>query len=118
MIRNKMKLSTKKISIIFIMSGFLLFSLSGAISALSKKYKITTDEANIYLEPNDSSLVIEVLYKDTVLMSASPRKFRKIWNYVYFKTKDSGKTKAGYVNDDSIIKIDTNTNVITIQTDK
>ncbi len=118
MIRNNMKLSTKKISIIFIISGFLLFSLSGTISALSKKYKITTEKANIYLEPSDSSPVIEVLDKDTVLMSASPRKFRKVWNYVYFKTEDSGKTKAGYVNDDSIIKITTTTNVITIQTQK
>ena len=113
-----MKLSTKRISIIFIISGFLLFSLSGTISASSKKYKITKEKANIYLEPSDSSPVIEVLAKDTVLMSASPRKFRKIWNYVYFKTEDSGKTKAGYVNDDSIIKINTTSKVITIQTQK
>lgn len=113
-----MKLSTKKMSIIFIISGFLLFFLSGTISALSIKYKITTEKANIYLEPSDSSPVIEVLDKDTVLISASPRKFKKIWNYVYFKIEDSGKTKAGYVNDDAVMKINTTTKVITIQIEK
>jgi len=118
MLRNNMKLSTKKISIILIISGFFLFSLSGTISALSIKYKIITEKANIYLKPSDSSPVIEVLDKDTLLMSASPLKFKKVWNYVYFKTEDSGKTKSGYINDDAVIKIKTTTNVITIQTQK
>ena len=118
MIRNNMKLSTKKLSIIFIISCFVLFFLSGTISALSIKYKITTEKANIYLDPSDSSPVIEVLDKDTVLISASARKFKKVWNYVYFKTKDSGKTKAGYVNDEAVNKINTTTKVITIQVEK
>lgn len=113
-----MKLSTKKISIIFIISGFVLFFLSGTISALSLKYRVTTEKANIYLEPSDSSPVIEVLDKDTVLISASSRKFKKVWNYVYFKTKDSRKTKAGYINNDAIKKIKTTTKAITIQTEK
>jgi hypothetical protein len=113
-----MKLSTKKISIFFIISGFILFSLSGTISALSKKFIITTEKANIHLEPCDSSPVIDVLDKDTVLMSASPRKFKKVWNYVYFQTEDSKKTKSGYINDNAIKKINTTTKIITIQTKK
>lgn len=113
-----MKLFTKKVIVNFIIASIILLSLSGTIFALSKKYKITTDKANIYLEPSDSSPVIEVLDKDTVLMSASPRKFRKVWNYIYFKNEDSGKTKAGYINDDAVEKISTTSKIITIQTQK
>ncbi len=113
-----MKLFTKKILANFMISSIILLSLSGTIFALTKKLKISTETANIYLEPSDSSPVIEVLDKDTVLTSASPRKFRKVWNYVYFKNEDSGKTKAGYINDDAVEKIITTTKIITIQTQK
>ncbi|MBN2245073.1 MAG: hypothetical protein JW755_04440 [Candidatus Aminicenantes bacterium] len=79
--------------------GILLLILAASGEASDKKFIVSADNASIHLNPDGSSPVIEVLEKGEYLTSDSPRKFRKVWNYVYFVSKKNGKTKSGYVHD-------------------
>ena len=95
-----------KISIFpFFLVGILFFLLAGSLGASDKKFFVSADNASIHLNPDESSPVIEILEKGEYLTSGSPRKFRKVWNYVYFISKKNGKTKSGYVHDAYVEKM-------------
>jgi len=85
--------------------GIILSILSVTSSSAPKKLQVTSENADIYLTADKKSAVIETVKKDTILTSASPRKFKKIWNYVYFISQKSGKTKSGYVKDTDVKKL-------------
>jgi hypothetical protein len=82
--------------------GILFFILAGSGEASDKKYVVSADNAIIYLNPDANSPVIETLEKGEYLTSGSPRKFRKVWNYVYFVSNKNGKTKSGYVHESCV----------------
>ena len=79
-----------------------LFIFSLFISPLlsqEKKLIVIVERANIYLDPNESSPVVETVEKGTLLSLYSPRKVKKIWRYVFVVSKETGMTKAGYILD-------------------
>ena len=79
-----------------------LFIFSLSISPLlsqEKKLIVIVERANIYLDPNQSSPVVETVEKGTLLSLRSPRKVKKIWHYVFVISKETGMTKAGYILD-------------------
>ena len=87
---------------------FLLFCIGINLNYLygaAKKFEVSVEKANIHLKPDKQSSVIETLEKGAVLTCDTPRKFRRCWNYVYFKSKKSGQTKSGYINDENIKKL-------------
>ena len=90
---------------LLLLLGISLLSSAGTINATDKKFVVTADKANIYLDPDVSSPIIETLDKGEYLTSGSPRKFRKVWNYVYFTSKKNGKTKSGYIHDTLVEKL-------------
>ena len=53
----------------------------------TKKFEVSVEKAKIHLKPDKKSSVIETLDKGAVLTCDTPRKFRRCWNYVYFKSK-------------------------------
>lgn len=84
--------------------GILFFLLAASLSASDKKFVVSSENAKIHLNPDESSPIIEILEKGEYLTSGSPRKFKKVWNYVYFVSKKSGNTKSGYIHDAFIEK--------------
>lgn len=87
-----------------------LFSISSG-----KKLIVVVNKAPVYLEPDQKSTVIATLDKGSILTLSSERKFRQIFNYVYFTSQKTGCTKSGYIHDSSVNKLFNVTKVITIQ---
>lgn len=79
-----------------------LFIFSLSISPLlsqGKKLIVIVERANIYIDPNESSPVVEAVIKGTILTIRSTGKAKQIWHYVFFTSKETGMTKAGYILD-------------------
>jgi hypothetical protein len=87
------------------------------IFSAGKKLIVVADKAQIYLEPDQKSQVIETLNKGDILTLSSERKFRRIFNYVYFTSQNTGCTKSGYILESLVDKLFSVTKVITIQGD-
>ena len=79
---------------------FFIFSLFiSPLLSQGKKLIVIVERANIYLDPNQRSSVIETVEKGTLLNLRSPRKVNKIWYYVFVVSKETGMTKAGFILD-------------------
>lgn len=96
--------TNRKCLVLLSLSAALLL-LSVTTSSAPKKLQVVSDNASIHLDADKKSTVIETVKKDTILTSASPRKFKKIWNYVYFISQKTGKTKSGYIKDADVKKL-------------
>ena len=94
----------------------LLTLLSGESNATpAKKLEITAETADIHLDPDLESPVIETLNKGTLLTRDSPRTFKREWCYVYFTSEESGAVKSGYVHTSKIRKLFRTTRILTIR---
>jgi len=94
---------------------FCLISLSSLVFSAGKKLIVVADKAQIYLEPDQKSRVIATLNRGDILTLSSNRKFRRIFNYVYFTSQNTGCTKSGYVLESLVDKLFNVTKVITIE---
>jgi len=92
----------------------IIFSQSVLLFSFDKKLKVIAESANIYLRPDINSPVIETLEKGSILSLSSARKFRKIFDYVYYSSKNTGCTKSGYILDSFVKRLFQSTKVITI----
>ena len=101
----------------FVCLIFCLIYFSSLIFSAGKKLIVVADKAQIYLEPDQKSRVIETLNKGDILTLSSERKFRRIFNYVYFTSQNTGCTKSGYILESLVDKLFNVTKVITIQGD-
>ena len=99
----------------FVCLIFCLVSISSLIFSAGKKLIVIADKAHIYMEPDQKSRVIATLNKGDILTLSSERKFRRIFNYVYFTSQNTGCTKSGYVLESLVDKLFNVTKVITIQ---
>ena len=88
---------------------------SGKLYSFSRKLKIIVDKASVHLDPDKRSAVVAMLDKGTLVSLGSERKFRKNWNYVYFTSEKSGRTKSGYILDSLVEKLFEVTKKSTIQ---
>ena len=96
---------------------FVLLLVTQSVFSISsgKKLIVVANKAPIYLEPDQKSTVIATLDKGAILTLSSDRKFRRIFNYVYFTSQKTGCTKSGYIHDSYVDKLFSVTKVITIQ---
>jgi hypothetical protein len=106
---------TKKILGLSILFLFMLGLHSNTLHSFSRKLKIIVDEASVHLDPDKKSPVVATLDKGTLVTLGSERKFRKYWNYVYFASEKSGRTKSGYILDSLVEKLFEVTKKLTIQ---
>lgn len=106
--------ANRKTWLLVLSLGLVLFAFSASSSSAPKKLQVTADKADIHLTADKKSVVIETVKKDTILTSASPRKFKRIWNYVYFISQKTGKTKSGYIKDADVKKLFRNSTARTI----
>jgi len=99
--------------IFFLLCVFLTQTSFSAYSG--KKLIVVANQAPVYLEPDQKSTVIATLNKGSILTLSSERKFRRMFNYVYFTSQKTGCTKSGYIHDSYVDRLFNVTKVITIQ---
>ena len=85
----------KRVIKISILVSLLFCSVSGVFSQ-EKRIKVTAEKANIFLQPNISSPVIEKVKRDSVITLRSVNIVRGGWYYVSF-ISETGITKTGYI---------------------
>ena len=74
-------------------------------AAQAKKLQVVTDLANVHLNADASSPIIETLGRGAVMTLASVIKSRVSWFYVYFISPETGKTRSGYIIDGMVRKL-------------
>ncbi len=84
--------------------AFILVMVSQGIPG-GKKLRVVTESADVFLKPDTQSLVVETLKQGDVLTLSSSRKFRNLFNYVYFNSTESGCVKSGYVLESTVEKL-------------
>jgi len=104
----------KKIAII-IASTCLIIALP--LLAQAKKLQVVTDLANIYLDADERSPIVETLVKGATMTLASAIKTRTNWFYVYYISLQTGKTRSGYILDSLVRKLYADVKVINISSD-
>ena len=85
---------------------------SPARAEIVVRLEVTAEKAQIHLEPDDRSPVVETLARGTVLKQASAMKFRTIWLYVSFSSTRSGRTLSGYVTEGIVRKLNSTLKII------
>ncbi len=79
-----------------------------------KKLEVIVDKADVHLNPDESSPVVETLDRGAILSLASALKSRLNWYYVYFTSAESGTTRSGYIQDSLVQKLYPAINSVTI----
>jgi len=108
-------MNRKKIFTAALLFAFSIFYEISVANTAGKKLIVVADNAPVYLEPDQRSPVIAEFDKGAILTLSSDRKYRKIFNYVYFASQKTGCTKSGYILDSFVNKLFEVTKVITIQ---
>lgn len=96
---------TKRLLGLSVLFLFVFFLHSGNLHSSTKKLKIIADNASVHLDPNKKSAVVARLAKGTLVSLGSDRKFRTNWNYVYFTSEKTGRTRSGYIRDSLVEKL-------------
>lgn len=76
------------------------------------KLEVTAEKAAVRLEPDARSVVLETLYRGAVVKQASATKFRTSWFYVQFQSSRSGRTLAGYMQEDGVRKLNSTIKIV------
>jgi len=95
--------------------GFVFTGLLSS-NSFAKKLEVIVDRADVHLDPDEKSAVVETLERGAVLSLASAIKSRISWYYVYFPSGETGKTRSGYILDTLVQKLYDDLKVITIST--
>lgn len=88
------RMMNKTILILIIM--FLLF-LSPFLMSQENKLKVTAVTADIHINPEGESPVIETVEKGTILTLLSKGKIRETWYYVSFYSEENFVTMSGFI---------------------
>jgi hypothetical protein len=102
---------------IAILIASLLLILAPPFSAQTKKLQVVADLANLYLEPDERSPIVETLIKGATMTLASAIKTRTNWFYVYYISLQTGKTRSGYILDSLVRKLYADIKVISISSE-
>ena len=116
-IENKMRRKSswgKKI--MFIIASTCLM-LSVPLSAQARKLQVITDQANLHLDPDERSPIVETLWKGATMTLASAVKTRANWFYVYYISLQTGKTRSGYILDSLVRKLYADVKIIDISSE-
>lgn len=85
--------------------------------AQAKKLQVITEKANLYLDADERSPVVETLLKGATMTLASAIKTRTNWFYVYYISLQTGKTRSGYILDSLVRKLYADVKIISISSD-
>lgn len=101
---------------VFIFSLLLFCVFAGllASNSFAKRLEVIVDRANVHLNPDETSPIVETLERGAILSLASALKSRISWYYVYFNSGGTGATRSGYILDSLVQKLYDDLKVITI----
>ena len=100
-----MKGKVKRLLGLSILFLFVFGLHSARLHPFNRKLQIIADQASVHLDPDKKSTVVATLKKGTLVSLGSERKFRTHWNYVYFTSEKTGRTKSGYILDSLVKKL-------------
>lgn len=109
----KISHSKKTIGRNIILLILLLSFFSGPLLADKKLLRVSSETADIYLNPDKNSPIVATVKKGTLLTLRYTRKFKRVWNQVIFTSEKSGM-KAGYVHDSDVERLFVLTNIATL----
>jgi hypothetical protein len=92
----------------------VMIVIPGVTFTKEKKLVANREGVEVHLEPDSGSKVIAAIDAGTELMLESDRKFRRVWYYVYFPSKNSKAMRSGYIHEQDITRLYTNTTVVTL----
>lgn len=92
----------------------VIFLLASGSPASGKRLQVVADRADVHLDPDSRSPVIQTLGKGCLLTMASAAKTRISWYYVYFLSPETGKTRAGYILESFVRKLFPDLHVVQI----
>jgi hypothetical protein len=104
--------------------GFLAVLLAAlvvcpvSLGAFEKKIRVVWDYAQVFLQPDEGSPVIETIEQGAVLSLLYGGKMKKSWYYVCFKSEKTGATKSGYIFDSAVELMFDSLRTITIMEEK
>jgi hypothetical protein len=104
----------KKIAILIATTCLIL---AMPLSAQTKKLQVITERANLYLDADERSPIVETLLKGATMTLASAIKTRMNWFYVYYISLQTGKTRSGYILDSLVRKLYADVKVINISSE-
>jgi hypothetical protein len=79
-----------------------LFSVSLFLGSYEKKVKVVADYCHVFLQPDDSSSVVDTIERGAILSLISSGKTKKVWYHVCYRSEKTGITKSGYVLDSAV----------------
>jgi len=100
---------------IIIATTYLILAMP--LSAQAKKLQVISEKANLYLDADERSPVVETLLKGATMTLASAIKTRTNWFYVYYISLQTGKTRSGYILDSLVRKLYADGKVISISSE-
>ena len=98
---------------VLILSLFVL--LSGLLFSQTKKLRVTSEIASIYLKPDEGSSVIATVKQGSILTLRNARKLKRNWYHVLFLPEGSNITKSGYIHDSTVERLFVVTRIETLQ---
>jgi hypothetical protein len=101
---------------VFVFSLLLFCMFAGLLvsNSFAKRLEVIVDRANVHLDPDENSPIVETLGRGAILSLASALKSRVSWFYVYFTSGGTGATRSGYILDSLVQKLYDDLRVITI----
>ena len=87
----------RRIFPIFLFIFVLLFSLTSPLLSQTDKVRVTAERANIYIEPDISSTVTEIVEKGTLLYLFSTDRIKDMWYRIYYYSDKKKTTVVGYI---------------------
>lgn len=84
---------------------FLFFLFSSPLLSQQKKLKVIDEKANIHIEPDKGSAVVEIVDRGTILTLLSKEKIREFWYYVSFRSPAQYITVSGFIHTSAVEEI-------------
>ncbi len=84
---------------------FLFILFSSPLLSQQKKVKVIDEKANIYVEPEKGSAVVEIVDRGTILTLLSKEKIREFWYYVSFRSPAQFITVSGFIHISAVEEI-------------
>lgn len=87
-----------------ILAGTFLGGLTAPpeLAGAEKKLRVVADSAQVYLQPDPASPVVDTIDKGAILSLLYGGKLKRVWYYICFKSEKSGNIKSGYVLDSEV----------------
>jgi uncharacterized protein YgiM (DUF1202 family) len=84
---------------------FLFILFSSPLFSQQKKVKVIDEKANIHVEPEKGSAVVEIVDRGTILTLLSTEKIREFWYYVSFRSQAQYITVSGFIHTSAVEEI-------------